>query len=114
MTAQWHVHDLLQPHVLPLMQWLPGAIFQQTNAWPYTERVSQDCLRTYYPSLAGPIPRIVCFRAYLGSFGMSSWASHEFGRTRGKVTVNMERNVSRHQEKLVYLNTRSFCIVQSR
>ncbi|GFW80552.1 uncharacterized protein TNCV_2416541 [Trichonephila clavipes] len=78
MTAQWHVHDLLQPHVLPLMQWLPGAIFQQTNAWPYTERVSQDCLRTYYPSLACPIPRFVSNRAYLGSFGTVSCASHEF------------------------------------
>ncbi|GFV82152.1 uncharacterized protein TNCV_2790501 [Trichonephila clavipes] len=32
MTAQWYVHDILQPHVLPLMQWLPGAIFQQDNA----------------------------------------------------------------------------------
>ncbi|GFU04671.1 transposable element Tcb2 transposase [Trichonephila clavipes] len=46
MTAQWYVHDILQPHVLPLMQWLPGAIFQQDNALPHTARVSQDCLRT--------------------------------------------------------------------
>ncbi|GFT84842.1 transposable element Tcb2 transposase [Trichonephila clavipes] len=46
MTAQWYVHDILQPHVLPLMQRLAGAIFQQDNAWPYTERVSQDCLHT--------------------------------------------------------------------
>ncbi|GFU83372.1 transposable element Tcb2 transposase, partial [Trichonephila clavipes] len=28
------------------MQRLPGAIFQQDNAWPHTARVSQDCLRT--------------------------------------------------------------------
>ncbi|GFU33217.1 retrovirus-related Pol polyprotein from transposon 412 [Trichonephila clavipes] len=28
------------------MQRLPGAIFQQVNAWPHTARVSQDCLRT--------------------------------------------------------------------
>ncbi|GFX13068.1 transposable element Tcb2 transposase [Trichonephila clavipes] len=46
MTAQRCVHYILQPHVLPLMQWLPGAIFQQDNAWPHTVRVSQDCLRT--------------------------------------------------------------------
>ncbi|GFW22075.1 transposable element Tcb2 transposase [Trichonephila clavipes] len=46
MTAQWYVHDILQPHVLPLMQRLPGAIFQQDNARPHTARVSQDCLRT--------------------------------------------------------------------
>ncbi|GFU44501.1 transposable element Tcb1 transposase [Trichonephila clavipes] len=46
MTAQLYVHDILQPHALPLMQRLPGAIFQQDNARPHTARVSQDCLRT--------------------------------------------------------------------
>ncbi|GFY06688.1 transposable element Tcb1 transposase [Trichonephila clavipes] len=46
MTVQRYVHDILQPHVLPLMQWLSGAIFQQDNARPHTARVSQDCLRT--------------------------------------------------------------------
>ncbi|GFX97624.1 transposable element Tcb2 transposase [Trichonephila clavipes] len=45
MTAQWYVHDILQPHVLPLMQRLQGAIFQQDNAQSHTARVSQDCLR---------------------------------------------------------------------
>ncbi|GFU08991.1 transposable element Tcb2 transposase [Trichonephila clavipes] len=45
MTAQRFVHDILQPHVLPLMQRLPGDIFQQDNARPHTARVSQDCLR---------------------------------------------------------------------
>ncbi|GFT32196.1 transposable element Tcb2 transposase [Trichonephila clavipes] len=46
MTAQRYVHDILQPHVLPLMQRLPGAIFQLDNARPHTARVSQDCLCT--------------------------------------------------------------------
>ncbi|GFW80794.1 transposable element Tcb2 transposase [Trichonephila clavipes] len=46
MTAQRYVHDILQPHALPLMQWLPVAIFQQGNARLHTARVSQDCLRT--------------------------------------------------------------------
>ncbi|GFV11226.1 transposable element Tcb2 transposase [Trichonephila clavipes] len=46
MTAQWYVHDILQPHVFPLLQRLPKATFQQDNAQPYTARVSQDCLRT--------------------------------------------------------------------
>ncbi|GFT89889.1 transposable element Tcb2 transposase [Trichonephila clavipes] len=45
MTAQWYVHDILQPHVLPLKQQLPGAIFQQDNTRPHTTRVSQDYLR---------------------------------------------------------------------
>ncbi|GFU75022.1 transposable element Tcb2 transposase [Trichonephila clavipes] len=46
MTAQRYVHDILQLHVSPLMQQLPGAIFQQENARPHTARVSQTCLRT--------------------------------------------------------------------
>ncbi|GFT06486.1 transposable element Tcb2 transposase [Trichonephila clavipes] len=46
MTVQRYVYDILQPHVLPLMQRLPRAIFQQDNARPYTARVSQDCLHT--------------------------------------------------------------------
>ncbi|GFW45328.1 transposable element Tcb2 transposase [Trichonephila clavipes] len=39
-------HDMLQPHVLSLMQRLPGAIFQQDKVRPHTARVSQDCLHT--------------------------------------------------------------------
>ncbi|GFV47884.1 transposable element Tcb2 transposase [Trichonephila clavipes] len=46
MTAQRYVHDILQPHVLPLMQRLPGAIFPQNNDRPRTARVSQHCLHT--------------------------------------------------------------------
>ncbi|GFV06213.1 transposable element Tcb1 transposase, partial [Trichonephila clavipes] len=46
MTRQLYVHDILQPHVLPLMQRLPGATFQQDNARPHTAKLSQDCLRT--------------------------------------------------------------------
>ncbi|GFX25055.1 transposable element Tcb2 transposase [Trichonephila clavipes] len=41
MTAQWYFHDILQTHVLPLMQRLPG-----DNVRPHMARVSQDCLRT--------------------------------------------------------------------
>ncbi|GFX77289.1 transposable element Tcb2 transposase [Trichonephila clavipes] len=43
---QRYVHDILQPHVLPLIQRLPGTIFQQDNAQPHTARVPQDRLRT--------------------------------------------------------------------
>ncbi|GFS48876.1 transposable element Tcb2 transposase [Trichonephila clavipes] len=46
MTAQWYVHDILQPHVLLLMQRLPKAISQQDNAGSHTARVSQDCFCT--------------------------------------------------------------------
>ncbi|GFU74093.1 transposable element Tcb2 transposase [Trichonephila clavipes] len=44
MAAQWHVHDILQPHVLPLMAGVPGAIFHQDISRPYTARMSQYCL----------------------------------------------------------------------
>ncbi|GFU31687.1 transposable element Tcb2 transposase [Trichonephila clavipes] len=46
MTAQWYVHGILQSHVFPLMQRLPGAIFQLDNSRPPMARGSQDCLRT--------------------------------------------------------------------
>ncbi|GFW41259.1 transposable element Tcb2 transposase [Trichonephila clavipes] len=58
MTAQRYVHDILQPHVLPLMQRLLGAIFQQINARPHMARVSQNCLRTLLPFLGLPDPQI--------------------------------------------------------
>ncbi|GFV11054.1 transposable element Tcb2 transposase [Trichonephila clavipes] len=44
MTSQRYVRDILQPHVLPLMTGLSGAIFQQNNARPHTARISQDFL----------------------------------------------------------------------
>ncbi|PRD33738.1 UNVERIFIED_CONTAM: hypothetical protein NCL1_16734 [Trichonephila clavipes] len=75
------------------MQRLPGTIFQQDNARLLMARVSQDRLC--------PVPRLVSNRAYLGSFGTASWAFHEFERTSGKVTANMERNVSKHHSELV-------------
>ncbi|GFU16085.1 transposable element Tcb2 transposase [Trichonephila clavipes] len=46
MTAQQYVHGILQLHVLPLMQRLSLAIFQQDDAWSDTAKVSQDCLHT--------------------------------------------------------------------
>ncbi|GFX82707.1 transposable element Tcb1 transposase [Trichonephila clavipes] len=74
-------------------------------------RLSPHC---YYSSLACQIPRFVSNQAYLESFGMVSWASHEFERTRGKVTANMERNTSRHHAELECLHARSYRIVHSR
>ncbi|GFW29598.1 transposable element Tcb2 transposase [Trichonephila clavipes] len=46
MTAQRYVHDILQTHVLSLIQRLPGVIFQQDNARPHTKRVSHYCHHT--------------------------------------------------------------------
>ncbi|GFY22482.1 transposable element Tcb2 transposase [Trichonephila clavipes] len=44
LTAQRRVYDILQPHVLSLMEGLPRVIFQQDNARSHTARISQDCL----------------------------------------------------------------------
>ncbi|GFU15330.1 transposable element Tcb2 transposase [Trichonephila clavipes] len=46
MRAQGYVHGIMRSYVLPLMQRLLGAIFEQDNARPHTARVSQDCLCT--------------------------------------------------------------------
>ncbi|GFW06690.1 uncharacterized protein TNCV_3287911 [Trichonephila clavipes] len=116
MTAHRCLHDILQPHVLLLMQRLPGAIFQQDNARPHKARVSEDCLPTvttlpWHAQSPGlfPIESI-----WDHSFGTVSWAFHEFERTRGKVTANTERNVSRPHTEMVCLNARSYRIVHSR
>ncbi|GFW04127.1 transposable element Tcb1 transposase [Trichonephila clavipes] len=71
-------------------------------------------MHCYNPFLASLILGFLSNRAYLASFGTASWASHEFERTRGKVTANMERNVSRHHTELVCLNARSYRVVHSR
>ncbi|GFX11973.1 hypothetical protein TNCV_2997571 [Trichonephila clavipes] len=47
LTGQSYVDDILLPHVGPFLNGLPGAIFQQDNARPYTARVAQDLLRNF-------------------------------------------------------------------
>ncbi|GFT07756.1 transposable element Tc1 transposase [Trichonephila clavipes] len=47
LTGQRYVVDILRPHVGPLLNGLPGAIFQQDNARPHTARVAQDFLRHF-------------------------------------------------------------------
>ncbi|GFX02784.1 hypothetical protein TNCV_4437661 [Trichonephila clavipes] len=58
--------------------------------------------------------KTVSAKLLLGSFGMVSGASHELERTRGKVTANIERNVSIHHTEHLFLNARSYRIVHSR
>ncbi|GFX40916.1 transposable element Tcb2 transposase [Trichonephila clavipes] len=53
MTVQRYVYDILQPHVLPLMQWFPGAISQQDNDRPHTARIP-----LLLPFLGLPDPQI--------------------------------------------------------
>ncbi|GFU83314.1 transposable element Tcb1 transposase [Trichonephila clavipes] len=47
LTGQRYVDDILRPHVGPFLNGLPGAIFQQDNAFPHTARVAQDFLRHF-------------------------------------------------------------------
>ncbi|GFW23501.1 transposable element Tcb2 transposase [Trichonephila clavipes] len=47
LTDQRYIDDILRPHVGPFRNGLPGAIFQQDNALPYTARVAQDFLRHF-------------------------------------------------------------------
>ncbi|GFX44088.1 transposable element Tcb1 transposase [Trichonephila clavipes] len=47
LTGQRCVDDVLQPHVGPFLNGLPGAIFQQDNARSHTARVAQDFLHHF-------------------------------------------------------------------
>ncbi|GFW95876.1 transposable element Tcb2 transposase [Trichonephila clavipes] len=80
MTTQRYVHDVMQPHVLSLMQRLPGAIFQQDNAQPHTSlnelgarlqqisnEMCQDIIQNLYASMPDHIA--LCIRARGGSTG---------------------------------------------
>ncbi|GFT87854.1 transposable element Tcb1 transposase [Trichonephila clavipes] len=70
MTAQRYVQDILQSHVLPLIQRLTGAIFKHDNARAHTARVLQDCLRTVtilpWPALSPDLSPIEHIWYYLG------------------------------------------------
>ncbi|GFX93708.1 transposable element Tcb1 transposase [Trichonephila clavipes] len=47
LTGQRYVDNILEPHVGPFLNGLPGAIFQQDNARPHTARVAEDFLRHF-------------------------------------------------------------------
>ncbi|GFT38874.1 uncharacterized protein TNCV_1585661 [Trichonephila clavipes] len=78
----------------------------------------QGCHKTVsallLPFLGLPNSQIRLQSSISGIIGTVRWASHELERTRGKVTANTERNVSRHHTELVCLNARSYRIVPSR
>ncbi|GFT67178.1 transposable element Tcb1 transposase [Trichonephila clavipes] len=96
------------------MQWPPGAISTRQCLASHGKDVTRLSPHFYYPALACLIPRFFSNRAYLGSFGMARWASHEFERTTGKVIANMERNVSSHYTDLVCFNSRWYRIMHKR
>ncbi|GFV44402.1 transposable element Tcb2 transposase [Trichonephila clavipes] len=65
MTAQRNVHDIMKPHVLPLMQRLLGAIFQLDNVRLHTARVSHLPCPARSPDLS-PIESGIIWDCELG------------------------------------------------
>ncbi|GFV62136.1 transposable element Tcb1 transposase [Trichonephila clavipes] len=107
MTAQWYVHDHCMSGVTThAMAQMSHFSTRQCSA-SHGKDVARLSSHSYYPSLACSIPRFVSNRTYVESLGTVNWASHEFERTRCKVTANMELNVSRYHTELVCLNARS-------
>ncbi|GFU49569.1 transposable element Tcb2 transposase [Trichonephila clavipes] len=53
LTGQRYVDFILRLHVEPFLNGLPGAIFKQDKARPYTARVAQDFLR-HFQTLSWP------------------------------------------------------------
>ncbi|KFM75316.1 Transposable element Tcb2 transposase, partial [Stegodyphus mimosarum] len=102
MTAQRYVHEILQPHVLPLMQRLPGAIFQQDNARPHTARLSQDCLRIVtnlpWPARSPDLSPIKHIWDHLGRRVGHPTSLNEL---EARLQQLWERNVSKHHTELV-------------
>ncbi|GFY27583.1 transposable element Tcb2 transposase [Trichonephila clavipes] len=47
LTGQRYVDDILLPHVVPFLNGLSGAIFQQDNAHPHAARVAKGFLRHF-------------------------------------------------------------------
>ncbi|GFV62022.1 DDE_3 domain-containing protein [Trichonephila clavipes] len=59
LAGQRYVDYILRPHVGPFLNGLPGAIFQQDNALPHTERVTQDFLR-HFKTVPCPAAPPIC------------------------------------------------------
>ncbi|GFV08387.1 transposable element Tcb1 transposase [Trichonephila clavipes] len=91
MTAQRCVHDILQPHVLPLMQRLRGAIFQQDNTRPHTVRVSQDCLQ-----MVPDVSSIKHIWDHLGRRAGHSTSLNESKARLQKIWIEMSQYIIQH------------------
>ncbi|GFY20074.1 uncharacterized protein TNCV_2147671 [Trichonephila clavipes] len=80
----------------------------------FTQQGDNTVSALLLPFLVLPDPHICHQSSISGIIGTASWASHEFERTRDKVTTSMERNVLRHHTELLCLNNRSYRIEHSR
>ncbi|GFV68344.1 DDE_3 domain-containing protein [Trichonephila clavipes] len=88
LTARRYVDDILTPIVLPMLSSRPGAIYQQDNARPRTERLSQQCLQGYdVLTMACQVTRSFVNRACLGRAGRQLQPS----RDTGELTAQMQR-----------------------
>ncbi|GFS79569.1 uncharacterized protein TNCV_2370651 [Trichonephila clavipes] len=112
LTAQWYVHDILQPHVLSLMQRFP---FFNNTMLSLTRQGCHKTVSALLLSFLGLPGLHICLQSSIsGIIWDGELGIPRVERIRGKVTANMERNVSRHHTELVRLNARSYRITHSR
>ncbi|GFV96464.1 uncharacterized protein TNCV_2943971 [Trichonephila clavipes] len=96
MQAWRYVHDILQPHVLPLMQRFQGQFFDKSI---FISFIRQGCHKTVSALLLhfiGLLEPQICLQS---SISVIIWDGElsisRVERTRGKVTVNLELKISR-------------------
>ncbi|GFX88024.1 transposable element Tcb2 transposase [Trichonephila clavipes] len=114
MTTHWYAHDILQPHVLPFMQRLPRAIFQQDNARSYTARVSQDYLRTV-KTLPWParFPDLSPIKHIWDHLGWQVGLPTSLNELEARLQQMWNKIILKHHTELVCFNARSYHIVHS-
>ncbi|GFW32208.1 transposable element Tcb2 transposase [Trichonephila clavipes] len=115
MTAQRYVYDILQTHVLSLMQRIPGASFQQHNARPHMARVLQDCLRTVtnLPWLARS-PDLSPIEHIWDHLGWRVRHPASWNEAEARLQRIWNEMLQDNHTELVCLNARSYRIVHSR
>ena len=95
-----YIHDVLQPEVVPFLQGIPGAIFQQDNASPHVAKIVRDFCspqRMQLPLWPGYPPDMSSIESVFCSFKRGKIAAH---------TSSMEfSSASRHSKTVWFYAT---------